>query len=450
LSTTKPVTTIFFSKDRALQLDAAIRSFHASCRDSSVSRQSVIYACSDENHEKQYRALKKVYPMVRFVREENFLQDLLSILSGNPCTRSPHLLFLVDDNVFVRSWSIKNVTAYLESEKDSAIGLSLRLGRNTTFCYSLNKEQEIPPFAEVSPEIMKFKWTEAACDFAYPLEVSSSVYRTEQILPLLLSEAGEVTNPNTLEVFLHEKRRFFAESHPFLLCFNRSVTFCNAINVVQSSFFNRSSNDPHYLAPELLRRFRLGYRIDLHSFSGFEPKACHQVVPFKYMVPRAGNVTIAASVEVSDNRDKEAADNGAAEAGDGQINRSCKLSIADTDERDHYPLFELLELLEGASGKDEPWLLVLARLIQENRLSDISKVARQIESIESQNSDLKSRLQHFEDWISELTKTKDWLQEHWSNWMRVAEEQKKRIEELEQQLKTKERTVEDPPDKTNK
>jgi DNA repair exonuclease SbcCD ATPase subunit len=168
------------------------------------------------------------------------------------------------------------------------------------------------------------------------------------------------------------------------------------------------------------------------------------------MVPRAGNVTIAASVEVSDNRDKEAADNGAAEAGDGQINRSCKLSIADTDERDHYPLFELLELLEGASGKDEPWLLVLARLIQENRLSDISKVARQIESIESQNSDLKSRLQHFEDWISELTKTKDWLQEHWSNWMRVAEEQKKRIEELEQQLKTKERTVEDPPDKTNK
>ena len=153
---------------------------------------------------------------VEFVREQNFRADLLAV-------RSYEYVLLVDDNVFVRDFSLADVIADLRAQPD-AIGFSLRLGRNTTYCYPLDKPQPIPEFETLGSGALKFNWTTAELDFNYPLEVSSSVYCVSDVLSVL--KGLDFGNPNALEAQLAVCARGFQCNRSALLCFRQSVTFC--------------------------------------------------------------------------------------------------------------------------------------------------------------------------------------------------------------------------------
>ncbi len=267
----KGTVAVVFSKDRAMQLDGTLASFYGRCADGKRVAMKVLYTTSDDEHERQYGILRETYPEVEFMKEGDFRRDLLDLVAPYR-----YVLFLVDDNLFVGDFTLRDGEEALE-RNPRALGFSLRLGRNTGFCYMLNREQPLPPFEEQGPSILCYAWTGAACDFGYPLEVSSSLYRLEDIRPLL--EQIEFRNPNTLEALLDANKGLFSGSRDLLLCYTTSVTFCAPVNKVQKVFItNRGGTRDGYTSEKLAELFGQGIRIDVDRYRGFEPGSCHQEV----------------------------------------------------------------------------------------------------------------------------------------------------------------------------
>jgi tetratricopeptide (TPR) repeat protein/GT2 family glycosyltransferase/acetyltransferase-like isoleucine patch superfamily enzyme len=271
------VLTILFSKDRAMQLDCTLRSFMEHCQDPGRTAMKVLYTTSGDRHEQQYRQLKATYPSVEFVREHDFKKDLLSL-----SVLHEYVLFLVDDNIIVRDFLLGDVVDGLK-QNDDAIGFSLRLGRNTDYCYMLRTQQKIPRFEAPCQGILRYEWIEAECDFGYPLEVSSSLYRMDDISPLL--EQLNYNNPNTLELAFDACKHIFRASRNMLLCFKQSVAFCNPINMVQTMWKNRAGEALQYSADGLASMFDAGHRIDTRRYAGFTPGSCHQEVELHFFRP---------------------------------------------------------------------------------------------------------------------------------------------------------------------
>jgi hypothetical protein len=324
----KYLSTIIFSRDRAMQLDAVLRSMFLHCRDVDNAYIWILYKTTTKQHEKQYQELIMEYSgLVFFKQQQDFRQDVLSLL--NPfenkqfkklifwwlCTLSKigpplgsqfdrvwrrtisqflillsnllmpmapkdfYILFLVDDNIFVKNFYLKDAIDVLK-RKQKLLGFSLRLGKNTTYCYSKGCEQLVPEFNSISDDVSYLDWTRSDGDFGYPLEVSSSIYRLRDILPLLMGFSFD--NPNTLEDRMAFNARFFRNKRPFLACYQQSVTFCNPINLVQSIIPNRAGEKIKYSTDELLSRFEQGERIQVEAFNGFIPESCHQEVELRF------------------------------------------------------------------------------------------------------------------------------------------------------------------------
>ncbi len=266
---------LIFSKDRAMQLDATLRSFYMHCSDAHLLDLKVIYKTSNTVHEKQYEDLKKHYVNVLFIKEEGFKEQVLSVIR-----KYTYVLFLVDDNIFLRNFSISDLTNNLNENKN-AIGFSLRLGANTVYCYAFHSSQTPPKFTNLTSDILKYDWTSAERDFGYPLEVSSSLYRVKEIYPLLVQL--HFRNPNTLEGQLAENKHIYVKTRPILLCGKLSLTFCAPLNIVQDVCDNRAGSDNCYTSNTLANKFGEGYRINIENYTNFTPNACHQEVPLDFI-----------------------------------------------------------------------------------------------------------------------------------------------------------------------
>lgn len=260
--------TIVFSKDRPLQLDGFLRAYFRHCQDPEAAEVYILYACSQARQETSYARLQKRWPNVRFVREIVFKQQLLALAQG-----ATHVLFCVDDSLFFRRFALREMVDLLD-RYPRAVGFSLRLGQNTTVCYTVGKAQAVPDHTLVAPEVMCFDWTEAAYDFGYPLELSSSLYRCETILPLLAN--GPHGNPNTLETWLWRNLDGVRETRPQLLSYRRSAACSIPVNVVQDVYASRHEAGDGQTPEELLTAFEAGMVLDVAKLDGFVPEAAHQ------------------------------------------------------------------------------------------------------------------------------------------------------------------------------
>jgi len=265
---------LIFSKDRAMQLRAALDSMFLHCSDLKQADLFVLYRTSSKRHYEQYRQLKEIFPQVLFVEEHDFKNQVLSIVKSYE-----YILFLVDDTLFVRSFNFADIISSLAGEK-RVLGFSLRLGTNTNYCYSRNCNQKLPDFEEIRTGILKYSWPEEQCNFSYPLEVSSSVYRSRDILPLI--EKVKFANPNQFESALNNAKNSY-QSLPYLFTFKNSVAFCNPVNiVVQDAYKNRFGEVHNYTAESLADAFSKGMIIDVKKYAGFLPNAAHQEVPIHF------------------------------------------------------------------------------------------------------------------------------------------------------------------------
>jgi len=285
------IQAIIFSKDRPLQLHATLASFALHASDAVEVPLNVLCKASNKDYARGYAQVAEDMVgklQINWIQESNFKADLLAVMQEPKSAsrrqrlldritlrhhrlRTEHLLFLVDDNLFIRPFCLQEIADTLITHTD-AIGFSLRVGRNTTSCYSNQCEQPLPPFLSAPPGLL-FSWSGQVGDFGYPLEVSSSVYRCADLIPLLRNLP--YNNPNRLEQALSATSGLFARRLSTLLCFEQSVAFCAPVNKVQSILDNRSGAQEEYSSEALNALFLDGYRINVSALSEFVPSAAH-------------------------------------------------------------------------------------------------------------------------------------------------------------------------------
>ncbi len=264
---------LIFSKDRAMQLQGVIDSLRRHLRGGDL-RVAVLFKATTDRHRRQYEHVKERNTDITFIPEADFRAQILRLLD-----LAPYVLFLVDDNLFVRDFDLARVTRYLASQPTAA-GFSLRLGMNVRYDYMHDRPTRPPRFERSADGVLRWDWRTAEHDFAYPLEVSSSVYRRADLQALLAGQA--FNNPNQLEGVLAAQAGRIAQERPWLLSFEQSVTFCNPVNLVQTVCANRAGADERYRADQLAALFDEGVRIDVQAYDDFVPTGCHQEVPLAF------------------------------------------------------------------------------------------------------------------------------------------------------------------------
>ncbi|MFQ6609676.1 MAG: hypothetical protein ACE5D7_02630, partial [Fidelibacterota bacterium] len=242
------ITLLIFSYNRAMQLDAVLRSLLRHCQDVSHAGVHVLYK-ADDRHMGSYQQLRRDYSQyswIHFIKENTFHQDLIQCMDD-----SENILFLVDDNLFTRDFKLHHYVEALQS-RERVIGVSLRLGRNTTYCYPLDQKQSIPIFTPlIQGDLFFYSWSGCDHDYGYPLEVSSSIYRVTDIQTIL--GQNPVQNPNHFETLLSEHANQIKDRYPELICPRQSITFCIPVNKVQSVIKeNRAGEKYAYSSDELL------------------------------------------------------------------------------------------------------------------------------------------------------------------------------------------------------
>jgi hypothetical protein len=266
------IVVVAFSKDRPMQALAMLDSFYEQCEEACFVDKMVIYKTSSQRQENAYNLISSEYKDTQFIIESEFKKNVLSCLQNKR-----YILFVVDDCIFTNPFSLLEIGKQLQ-ESENTVGFSLRLGRNTTHCYTINEENQIPDFRMNvrSRNVQRFQWTNVDGDFGYPFDVSSSFYDIELLMPVLLNT--KYRNPNEFEWNFYLSKDQYRDSHPYLLSYKTSVAFCNPINKVQTINNNRSGISFDYTSKSLLTKFENGGRIDISKFNNFISNGCHQEV----------------------------------------------------------------------------------------------------------------------------------------------------------------------------
>lgn len=253
------MTTIVFSKDRALQLDAFLRSYRDHVTPP-LGRVHVLYTATSKRHLAAYQQVFAVHAFAVSHAETVFKADLLALLptAGN-------VVFFVDDQIFVRPWTV------LE-----APGLSLRLGTNLTRNYaSGDAPQSLPPFEIADGDLLSWRWGDGTLAWGYPLSLDGHVFTLADIRPLI--EASDFTSPNTLESALQRFVPRFLEKRG--TCYRLSKVVNVPWNRVQRDYDNRFSRDTYATPDRLLSVWEGGEQVDLQPLSGVLNESCHQEFP---------------------------------------------------------------------------------------------------------------------------------------------------------------------------
>lgn len=266
---------IIVSKDRPLQLHACLKSLIRNYSGIIRNTIKILYKASNKNYMNSYVCLQHEFTDILFKEELDFKSDLLNLINGYK-----YITFVVDDTVFTDNFDLEKILKLLEQQSD-VLGFSLRLGENIRFHYPSNSVQPEPDNEEIGGNVVKTDWTKSQKYFAYPLEVSSSVYRLNDLMNLLQNAAYK--NPNTLEEILAANRNIFFNDKNKLLFYKKSVAFSIPLNLVQAEIQNRNSEKQEFSAEKLLEIYNNGSRIDVEKLQGYKNNSCHQEIDLPFI-----------------------------------------------------------------------------------------------------------------------------------------------------------------------
>lgn len=271
-SETQDTCIVIFSKDRAMQLDALLRSYFKYVENRVAVK--VLFNASTSSYKEGYDKLIAAYKEkeVAFFEEKSFKRDLLALFDKE--VTSSKVFFLVDDLFFKRELDLREFTS-VNPGKHIA---SLRLGEHLNYSYTLQQEQKLPVFEKCKdyPGFLTWSWEDADFDWAYPLSVDGHLFATGE-LRILLREL-DYKAPNSLEAALQLMQPLFVKRKG--LCFSKSVIVNNPCNKVQTE---NSNVHGAVSIEELNERWLRGERIQFEAYYGLENKSAHQDLPLKFI-----------------------------------------------------------------------------------------------------------------------------------------------------------------------
>lgn len=225
------MNVIVFSKDRACQLDLLLQSME---RWTPGLIPTVIHTWSTTEFREGYARLGRLLSERQFpgmtwkVQTSSLKRDVIESIDPH----KPLTMFLVDDDVFFGKLPE-------DVHPIPGAGWSPRLGKNTTYCYMLDRRQA-PPHE---------------LDFCYYFSLDGHVYRTEDILAVL--KKIQFSNPNQFEQEVHDLQYFTG-----LFWEDQSVLVSIPHNVVNPGNSNRNMGGS---AEKLNKLFLDGWRIDYRA-----------------------------------------------------------------------------------------------------------------------------------------------------------------------------------------
>ncbi len=256
---------VVFSRDRAMQLDAFLRSvyLYVPCLFDEL---VVLYRPTSDHHAASYDELRRTWPRVCWAEESSFKADLLGALG-----QEQRLVFHTDDDVYFRDVERFEL-------RDDEVGFTLRLGLNTTYCYPLDVAEELCD-PVIAADRVAWDWRrQKQGAYRYPLALNGHVFRGDEAKSWL--ERGDYATPNELEASL---QRFLDEVRPRMASFVQSCVVSIPANIVNETFPNRHGG-LHDVA-ELNERFLAGERIDVASMAFDRIDACHAEIPYVFVRP---------------------------------------------------------------------------------------------------------------------------------------------------------------------
>jgi hypothetical protein len=262
---------IIFSKNRALQLEACLRSMRQLYSDYYKNINIVLYTYTDNEYKEGYDKLISEYKDFIFIRETVLKDDILDILLNNE--NEKYVVFYCDDDIWKEPFNnnFKEFDIFDKNEKISCY--SLRLHPKIIRCYTQNTNTAPPKF--YSDEILVWNWIGLPADWGYPMSVDGHIFKLDYMITLL--RRLSFTNVTLLEanMALNEPK-----DKPYMICNLKS----NIMNIPLNSI----NNNPHMLNmhvdPKSLNNlFLSGKIIDTKSLEHFENISAHQEVKLNFI-----------------------------------------------------------------------------------------------------------------------------------------------------------------------
>lgn len=250
------MTLVIFSKDRALQLDAFLRSYAAMAHQPSLLH--VLYRATTERHRLAYiQVFDQHASLVEPHLGDDLKTDLLAVLPKIGC-----VTFFVDDIVFIRPFDIEECP-----------GLSLRLGLHLTRCYPLNTPQSVPPY-ELRNGYVEWIWANGDHDWGYPMSLDGHVLNLVEIRSTLAS--ATYATPTRIESALSR----LVDDNRVGVCYPETRLVNIPWNRVQDENLGSRHTWCSDLGPDrMLAHWETGYQIALADIYDIINESCHQELP---------------------------------------------------------------------------------------------------------------------------------------------------------------------------
>lgn len=276
------LNVIIFSKDRAAQLDALLRSIRERVEGwEKRSLWSVVFAASSPEFDEGYEIVRAEHRSgtLRFIDERSQSGDFRSIVTEtmqrqHQANGAPWCMFLVDDIIFKTQWALDGGKPMRRLKTDPRVlCLSLRMCPRYNVCYSENRPVKRPFMALFG----RWNWRKASGDWGYPMSLDGHVFRYNDIFPLV--QQIEFKNPNTFEFALSQNPII---ARPLMTCYAESVVVNLPVNRVQHVYNNRAGEEYGLSAEELNASFLAGRRVNLAPIYALnENLACHHELPLQ-------------------------------------------------------------------------------------------------------------------------------------------------------------------------
>jgi hypothetical protein len=196
------LNAVIFSKDRPMQLHLLLESILKNFKVDNCLI-NILYKSSNDEYNRGYNTIRDLYPQFNYEKEENFKEDLVSLLID-----SQYTVFFTDDDIIYKSLRLTKDELHNIFEITNSNCFSLRLGLNTTNCYTMQRLNKLEKFnkheffhdIQLDHPIISWKVSDGTNDYAYPMSVDGHIFKTEYIKNLC--EVLEYSNPNLFEGFL--------------------------------------------------------------------------------------------------------------------------------------------------------------------------------------------------------------------------------------------------------
>lgn len=260
------VSCIIFSRNRAFQLDALLESLQLYSH--SKIQYIVQYSCS-ENHAQSYQELINRYlgQDICFIKESDFRNTLINIIRT---VKTKYLFFLVDDQVFIKSFKIEDLTGKIQKHTFA----SLRLGKNITN-WGIKDVKLSPQYIE-KDNTLEWKWllNKNQHDWGYQFSVDGTIYLTIDILRCIKSIPFKA--PNSFEANMNSVILF--KRNNFGISFLTPVVVNLIINASRIEDNYNDCVSGEYSTEDLLDLWNKGKKLDVKKISSMKFSSTHHII----------------------------------------------------------------------------------------------------------------------------------------------------------------------------